>query len=83
MRISINRDDLGYTSDLNPATTQITLNGEIMDSVMTADEERGFVDVMRMPIIGGSLGGEFHFNTPRVQRHRLWGEVEIIWTRHT
>lgn len=61
----------------------VKLNGEVMDNVVTADEGRGFVDVTRLPIIGGSLNGEFHFNTPHRQEHRLWGKVEIIWTRRT
>jgi hypothetical protein len=83
MKLTIRNDLPGYSSDrvARPGVTlDVLLDGERMEGVETVDDERGFVDVRRMPIIGGNLDEDgFTFNTPGIQCHRLWGKVELVW----
>jgi hypothetical protein len=85
MRISVNRNDPVAVSDRVPGLgweLTILLDGEPQNRVITADDERGFIDRRGDTVIGGCMEG-YSFNTPSIQVDRLWGKVELHWAQRT
>lgn len=73
MRLSANEEDPGYKPELFNAN--IKLDGKIIDSVITADEEEGFV----LAYVKDSNGKyEIDEEKQTLVQKRLEGKVEII-----
>ena len=80
MRVSGEEGDLGFrwwAKGGIPKYFHVTLNGEVVPDVVTADEEQGYVDkYMRNP--DGTLA---RLNgSDEAVRERLAGKVEIVFT---
>ncbi|MNQ89766.1 hypothetical protein D3C85_1050820 [compost metagenome] len=82
MRLSVNRDDVGYRPyRMLPrgVLPVVRLNGSVVNQCITADTRMGFV-LVEVPGIDGHLV----LNTRRdaVVRRRLYGRVDIDLVRH-
>ena len=71
MRVSTDQSDPGFTG---PLGIQITLNGEPIKHVITADEEQGLVIVHKLDSEGNPL---FDPVTMNMEQERLHGVVRI------
>lgn len=56
MRISVEANDPGLISFMEATKYEITFNGDIVEYVMTADSDKGYLRVMRHPLEADSEG---------------------------
>ncbi|WP_156392472.1 hypothetical protein [Rhizobium sp. Root482] len=72
MRVSASPDDPGYLRwiELVSFGVQVTLNGEIIEKVITADEEEGFIIRIKCDDDGEMIVSGYE---------RLEGSVKVTW----
>lgn len=76
MRVSADHTDLGFRSDAHASNYKVLLDGEEVDRVITADEEKGYI--LKYKQVDGEYvrGGD-----GRLETEELHGNVKIIDTR--
>lgn len=75
MRISINKQDPGYRPDIKTKTFRVTVNGNLMTNVLTADDAIGLV-VRAITTPEGRL--IVNPITKGVATQKVWGTVRIF-----